>query len=177
MAATVEMRGIALKTRPHAVCLVPERREERTTEGGLDVAAQRQELQPIVAELRSANIAVAVFVAAERHQIDAAAEIGVSAIEIHTGRWCEAVGAGALGPAEAEWLSLASMARHARGLGLEVHAGHGLDFQTAQRIAAVPEIVELNIGYFLIGEAILIGLTAAVERMRGHIDRGRVASR
>ncbi|MBX6426359.1 MAG: pyridoxine 5'-phosphate synthase [Variibacter sp.] len=173
MAATEEMVAIALKTGPHAVCLVPERREERTTEGGLDVAGQQDALAPVVARLAEAGIRVSLFIAAEPRQIEAAARIGAPVIEIHTGAWCDAVAAGRTGEAEAEWERIRLGAALARAAGLEVHAGHGLDYATAERIAALGEIVELNIGHFLVGEAVFVGLGQAVRTMRAAMDRGR----
>ncbi|HXW30536.1 MAG TPA: pyridoxine 5'-phosphate synthase [Xanthobacteraceae bacterium] len=173
MAATDEMLGIALKTRPHAACVVPERRAERTTEGGLDAAGQVSRLQPLVGELAKGGIRVSLFIAAEPAQIDAAAAIGAPCIEIHTGAWCEAVAAGHEGDAEAEWRRIVEATGFAHRLGLEVHAGHGLDFATAERIAAIADIVELNIGHFLIGQAVLVGLTDSIRAMRAAMNRGR----
>jgi pyridoxine 5-phosphate synthase len=173
MAATEEMVGIAAKTAPHAACLVPERREERTTEGGLDVAGQHNALVPVVARLKDAGIRVSLFIAAEPRQIQAAVAIGAPVIEIHTGAWCDAVADNRSSAAEAEWQRIRHGAQLARRLGLEVHAGHGLNFETAEAIAALPEIVELNIGHFLIGEAVSSGLADAVRAMRAAMDRGR----
>jgi pyridoxine 5-phosphate synthase len=172
MAATPEMIEIARRVRPHAACVVPERRQERTTEGGLDAAGQREALRGAVARLADAGIRVSLFIAAEPVQIEAAAAIGAPVIEIHTGAWCEAVTAGDAAAA-AEFERIVRGAALARSTGLEVHAGHGLDFVTAERIAALPEIVELNIGHFLIGEAVFDGLAEAVRRMRAAMDRGR----
>jgi len=173
MAATAEMVGIAKKLRPHAACIVPERRAERTTEGGLDAAGQREALRAAVGELAASDIRVSLFIAAEPAQIEAARAIGAPVIEIHTGAWCDAVTAGNAAAATAEFDRIMRGAALAKNIGLEVHAGHGLDFTTAERIAALPEIVELNIGHFLIGEAIFDGLAAAVRRMRAAMDRGR----
>ena len=173
MAATREMVDIAIKVRPHAACIVPERREERTTEGGLDAAGQHNTLYPLVEELRAAGIRVSLFIAAERAQIEAAAALRVPVIEIHTGAWCEALAAGHGDGAAAEFDRIRTGARLARGLGLEVHAGHGLDYLTAGAVAGLPQVVELNIGHFLIGEAIMGGLAEAVRRMRAAMDRGR----
>jgi len=173
MAATAEMVGIACKIRPHAACIVPERRAERTTEGGLDAAGQRDALHAAVGELARAGIRVSLFIAADPAQIEAAKAIGAPVIEIHTGAWCDALAAGNAPAAAAEFDRIARAARQAKNAGLEVHAGHGLDFITAEKIAALPEIVELNIGHFLIGEAIFAGLGAAVHMMRSAIDRGR----
>ena len=173
MAATVEMIGIARKLKPHAACLVPERREERTTEGGLDAAGQRETLRRAVGDLAGAGIRVSLFIAAEPAQIDAAVAIGAPVIEIHTGAWCDALTAGQAAAAAAEFHRIAHGARLARSAGLEVHAGHGLDFLSAEKIAGLNEIVELNIGHFLIGEAVFAGLGAAVRLMRSAMDRGR----
>jgi pyridoxine 5-phosphate synthase len=177
MAATPEMVAIALRTRPHAACLVPERRAERTTEGGLDVAGQCRQLEPAVESLGRAGIHVSLFIAAEPDQIEAARAIGAPAIEIHTGGWCNALASGDAPGAAAEWRRIVTGAALAQRLGLEVHAGHGLDFASAEAIAAVGEIVELNIGHFLIGEAIFAGLGEAVEAMRLVVDRGRARAR
>jgi pyridoxine 5-phosphate synthase len=173
MAATPEMVEIARRVRPHAACVVPERRQERTTEGGLDAAGQRDALRGAVANLAEAGIRVSLFIAAEPAQIEAAAAIGAPVIEIHTGAWCDAVTAGDAARAAAEFERIVRGAVLANSAGLEVHAGHGLDFITAERIAALPEIVELNIGHFLIGEAVFDGLAEAVRRMRAAMDRGR----
>ena len=173
MAATQEMLAIALKTRPHAACLVPERREERTTEGGLDAATQHNALVPIVSELAKAGVIVALFIAAEPAQITAAARMGAPAIEIHTGSWCNAVAASDRRLAAAEWQRILEGARLAHRLGLEVHAGHGLDHQTAEQIATLPEVVELNIGHFLLGEAVFVGLAESIRLIRAAMDRGR----
>jgi pyridoxine 5-phosphate synthase len=173
MAATAEMVAIARKVRPHAVCIVPERRQERTTEGGLDAAGQRDGLRGVVSQLAEAGIRVSLFIAAEPKQIEAAAAVGASVIEIHTGAWCDALAAGNAAAAEGEFARIVRGADLAKRAGLEVHAGHGLDFVTAEKIAALPEIAELNIGHFLIGEAIFDGLAAAVRRMRNAMDQGR----
>jgi pyridoxine 5-phosphate synthase len=173
MAATREMVGIARKVRPHAACIVPERRQERTTEGGLDAAGQREELRAAVGELAAAGIRVSLFIAAEPSQIEAAAAIGAPVIEIHTGAWCDALAADDAAAAAAEFGRIMRGAAFARSAALEVHAGHGLDFVTAEKIAALNEIAELNIGHFLIGEAIFDGLDAVVRKMRAAMDRGR----
>ena len=173
MAATPEMTDIAVRTRPHAACLVPERRAERTTEGGLDAAGQRTELGPRIAALRSANIRVSLFIAADRKQIETAAALGAPVIEIHTGAWCHALLDGDKAAADHEWRRIVEGAKLAKGLGLEVHAGHGLDYATAETIASLPEIAELNIGHFLIGEAVFTSLAASVKVMRAAMDRGR----
>jgi pyridoxine 5-phosphate synthase len=176
MAATAEMVGIACKVRPHAACIVPERRTERTTEGGLDAAGQRQSLAAAIGRLGAAGIRVSLFIAPEPEQIEAASALRAPVIEIHTGAWCEALAAGHAAAAEAEFKRIARGAALASRAGLEVHAGHGLDFATAEQIAALPEIVELNIGHFLIGEAIFDGIGAAVRKMRAAMDRGRAKS-
>jgi pyridoxine 5-phosphate synthase len=173
MAATEEMVSIALNTRPHAVCLVPEKRTERTTEGGLDVVRQRSQLAPVVHALKHAAIQVSLFIGAERAQIEMAAELGVPAIEIHTGSWCNALTEGRISEADAEWQLIRDGVTLADSIGLEVHAGHGLDYGTAETIAALPQVVELNIGHFLVGEAIFEGLTETVRFMRAAMDRGR----
>ena len=177
MAATDEMVRIAVQTRPHAACLVPERREERTTEGGLDVVGQHNSLVPAVAKLRQAGIRVSLFIAAEPRQIEAAVSVGAPVIEIHTGAWCDALADDQMEAAEAEWLRICEGAKLARQAGLEVHAGHGLNFETAEAIAALPEIAELNIGHFLVGEAVFSGLSAAVKEMRAAMDHGRAKTR
>jgi pyridoxine 5-phosphate synthase len=173
MAATAEMVEIARKVRPHAACLVPERRAERTTEGGLDAAGQQQALRDVVGELSRAGVRVSLFIAAEPAQIEAAVAIGAPVIEIHTGAWCDAVAAGDSAAGAAEFARISRGAALAARAGLEVHAGHGLDFVTAEKIATLGEIVELNIGHFLIGEAIFTGLDVAVRTMRAAMDRGR----
>jgi pyridoxine 5-phosphate synthase len=176
MAATPEMVGIACKLRPHAACIVPERRQERTTEGGLDAAGQREALRGAVRELAAAGIRVSLFIAAEPTQIEAAAAIGAPVIELHTGAWCDALAAGNAAAAAAEFERIERGAAQANNAGLEVHAGHGLDFLTAEKIATLGAIAELNIGHFLIGEAIFSGLAAAVRNMRAAMDRGRAKS-
>ena len=173
MAATPDMLGIALATGPHAVCLVPERREELTTEGGLDVVGQHNALQPFIAQLNDAGVRVSLFIAADPRQIEMAAKLRAPVIEIHTGAWCDAVIDGRTAKAEAEWQRIVAGAALARSAGLEVHAGHGLDYATAEQIAALPEIVELNIGYYMIGEALFVGLGETVRAMRAAMDRGR----
>jgi len=175
MAATRDMVAIAVRTAPRAACLVPERREERTTEGGLDVAGQHNTLRLAVAKLADAGIRVSLFIAADPRQIETAARVGAPVIEIHTGAWCDAIAEGHVAAADAEWERIVAGARLARAAGLEVHAGHGLDYATAEKIAALPEIVELNIGHFLIGAAIFEGLAVAVRTMRAAMARGRGA--
>ena len=173
MAANEAMLAIALATRPHAVCLVPERREELTTEGGLDVVGQHNALQPFIARLNDAGVRVSLFIAAEPRQIEMAAKLRAPVIEIHTGAWCDAVVDGDAAKAEAEWQRIVAGSRLARAAGLEVHGGHGLDYATAEQIAGLPEIVELNIGYYMIGEALFVGLAETVRAMRAAMDRGR----
>jgi pyridoxine 5-phosphate synthase len=173
MAATDEMQAIALRHRPHAVCIVPERREERTTEGGLEVAADENRLAHFIAPLREAGCRVSIFIAADRRQIEAAARIGAPVVELHTGAYCDAHAEGREAARDAELARLRDMAAFAHSLGLEVHAGHGLTFDTVGPVAAFPEVVELNIGHFLVGEAIFTGLDAAIRRMRACMDRAR----
>jgi pyridoxine 5-phosphate synthase len=173
MAATDDMLRIALATKPHAVCLVPERREELTTEGGLDAVGQHDALAPVVARLGEAGIRVSLFIAADPPQIEMAAKLRAPVIEIHTGAWCDAVVDGHHARAESEWQRIVKGAALGRAAGLEVHAGHGLDYLTAEKIASLSEIVELNIGYFMIGEALFTGLGATVRAMRAAMDRGR----
>lgn len=177
MAATDEMIGIALKTKPHAACLVPERRTERTTEGGLDAVGQRSQLAPAIRTLKAAGIRVSLFIGAAPAQIEMAAELGTPAIEIHTGGWCDALAERRMREAEAEWQIIRDGAERASGLGLEVHAGHGLDYGTAETIAALPQVVELNIGHFLIGESVFEGLAETIKFMRAAMDRGRKKAR
>ena len=169
MAATSEMLAIALRHKPHAACIVPERREERTTEGGLDAAGQFAVLQPMVAALRDAGIRVSLFIEPAPAQIDAALRLGAPVVEFHTGRDCELAEADR--PAELRRISDA--AALAAKAGIEPHAGHGLTFGNVTPIAAIPQIVELNIGHFLIGEAIFIGLEGSVKQMRALMDAAR----
>ncbi|QQO17811.1 pyridoxine 5'-phosphate synthase [Bradyrhizobium diazoefficiens] len=173
MAATDDMMRISLATQPHAVCLVPERRQEVTTEGGLDVVGQHNALAPYIARLNDAGIRVSLFIAADPAQIEMAAQLRAPVIEIHTGAWCDAVVDGRADKAEAEWQRIVAGAKLAKAAGLEVHAGHGLDYATAEKIAALPEIMELNIGYYMIGEALFVGLAETVRSMRAAMDRGR----
>jgi pyridoxine 5-phosphate synthase len=177
MAGTEEMVAIALKTQPHAVCLVPERRAELTTEGGLDVVGQHNVLAPVIAKLVGAGIRVSLFIAAAPDQIEMAARLRSPVIEIHTGAWCDALAEGRMAAAEAELARIREGAKLAARLGLEVHAGHGLNYETAETIAALPEFVELNIGHFLVGEAIMAGLGETVRTMRAAMDRGRARAR
>jgi pyridoxine 5-phosphate synthase len=174
MAATDEMLKIALATRPHASCIVPEKRTERTTEGGLDAAGQRDHLAPFVARLNDAGIRVSLFIAADPAQFEAAASLRAPVVEIHTGAWCDALLEGRREQADAEWRRICDGARMASELGLEVHAGHGLDFTSAETIAALPQIVELNIGHFLVGEAVFHGFGTVIRTMRAAMDRGRL---
>jgi pyridoxine 5-phosphate synthase len=173
MAATAEMLQIALATKPHAACIVPERRTEVTTEGGLDVVGQRDALGPFIARLNDAGIRVSLFIAADPAQIEMAAKLRSPVIEIHTGAWCDAVSEGHKAKADAEWQRIVAGAKLAQSAGLEVHAGHGLDYGTAETIAALPQVVELNIGHFMMGEAIFTGLAQTVRDMRAAMDRGR----
>ncbi len=173
MAATPEMQAIALRHRPHAVCIVPERREERTTEGGLEVAREENRLAHFIAPLREAGCRVSIFIAADRRQIEAAHRIGAPVIELHTGAYCDAHNDGRFADRDMELGRLRDMASFGRALGLEVHAGHGLTFDTVAPVAAFPEVTELNIGHFLIGEAIFSGLDSAIRRMRELMDRAR----
>jgi pyridoxine 5-phosphate synthase len=173
MAATDEMVAIALKVRPHAVCLVPEKRTERTTEGGLDAVKQRAQLTPVVQALNAAGIRVSLFIGAAPAQIEAAAALAAPVIEIHTGSWCDALTEKRMAEANAEWRLIRAGALLGKSLGLEVHAGHGLDYASAETIASLPQIVELNIGFFLMGESVFVGLSETVKRMRAAMDRGR----
>ncbi|MEZ5676520.1 pyridoxine 5'-phosphate synthase [Thalassovita litoralis] len=173
MAATQEMQQIALRHKPHAVCIVPEKREERTTEGGLEVAREENKLAHFIAPLREAGCRVSIFIAADQKQIDAAARIGAQVIELHTGAYCDAHAEGRFEARDAELVSLRDMSAYANSLGLEVHAGHGLTYDTVQPIAAFPEVMELNIGHFIIGEAIFRGLTPTIHEMRRLMDEAR----
>lgn len=176
MAVTSEMLEIALKHRPPAVCLVPERREERTTEGGLDVAAGHNWIAPFVEKLREAGSRVSLFIGADPQQIEAASRTGAEVVELHTGAYCDAARAGDADAAAALLAAVQDGAWRAAGLGLEVHAGHGIDYDTVAPIAAIPEVAELNIGHFLIGEAIFVGLDEAVREMRRRIDAARAGA-
>lgn len=169
MAATDEMLAIALRHRPHAACIVPERREERTTEGGLDAAGQHNRLAPIVARLSDAGIRVSLFIAPEARQIEAAMKLGAPVVELHTGEYAHAEGEARA----VELKRIADMAALAARNGIEPHAGHGLTYDNVQAIAAIPQLAELNIGHYLIGEAIFTGLEAAVRRMRELMDEAR----
>ncbi len=173
MAATEDMLKIALATKPHAVCLVPERREELTTEGGLDVATHARALAPFVARLADAGVRVSLFITADARQIESAARLRAPVVEIHTGAWCHAVVEGQHDREEAEWQRIVTGAALAQSLGIEVHAGHGLDYATAETIAGLPQIVELNIGHAMMGEAIFVGLGETVRTMKAAMERGR----
>ncbi|MFN3936164.1 MAG: pyridoxine 5'-phosphate synthase [Gemmobacter sp.] len=173
MAATAEMQAIALRHRPHAVCIVPERREERTTEGGLDVATDENRLGDFIAPLREAGCRVSLFIGHDPRQIEASARIGAAVVELHTGTYCELHAEGRTAERDAELAALAEGARLAQALGLEVHAGHGLSFETVGPVAALPELRELNIGHFLIAEAIFLGLGPAIAEMRRIMDLAR----
>ncbi|WP_299637166.1 pyridoxine 5'-phosphate synthase [uncultured Ruegeria sp.] len=173
MAATDEMQKIALRHKPHAVCIVPEKREERTTEGGLEVAREENKLAHFIAPLRDVGCRVSIFIAADQRQIEAAHRIGAEVIELHTGAYCDAYAEGRIEDAERELESLRQMSTFAHSLGLEVHAGHGLTYDTVKPVAAFPEVKELNIGHFLIGEAIFLGLTPAIQEMRRLMDEAR----
>ena len=169
MAATGEMLAIALRHRPHAACIVPERREERTTEGGLDAAGQRDHLEPFVEQLASAGIRVSLFIEPSERQVDAALRLGAPVVEFHTGRYAHVTGE----DRTAELKRISDCAALATKNGIEPHAGHGLTFDNVVPVAAVPQIAELNIGHFLIGEAIFTGLDASVRRMRALMDQAR----
>lgn len=172
MAATPEMVAIALRLKPHAVCVVPEKREERTTEGGLDVAGHREALRPLLTPLIEAGIRVSLFVEPDPRQLDAARDLGAPVVELHTGAYCEVEGA----DRARELARIVAAAAHAEAVGLECHAGHGLAYDTVAAIAAIPTIVELNIGHFLIGEAVFVGLEAAIRGMRERMDAARSGS-
>lgn len=173
MAPTDEMQAIALATAPHACCLVPEKRQEVTTEGGLDVVADLPRLTEYVGALNEAGIRVSMFIGHDPAQIEASAQIGAAVIELHTGHYCDMHYAGRFAERDLELEALAAGAAYANSLGLEVHAGHGLTFETVDPVAAMPEIRELNIGHFLIGEAVFIGLEGAIGQMRALMDAAR----
>ena len=173
MAATPEMLKIAVRHVPHACCIVPERREERTTEGGLDVVAGLAVLKPLIATLKDAGIRVSLFVEPDDRTIDSAAEAGADIVELHTGRYCHLALEHDTAGAARELARHQAAAQRAAAAGLEVHAGHGLTYNTVRPIARIPEIVELNIGHFLIGEAIFGGLSMAVRHMRALMDEAR----
>ena len=173
MAATAEMQAIALRHRPHAVCIVPEKREERTTEGGLDILADESRLRDFIAPLAEGGCRVSMFIGHDPRQIEAAARIGAAVVELHTGAYCDLDTEGRIAERDAELAGLAAGARLAASLGLEVHAGHGLTYDTVGPIAALPELRELNIGHFLISEAIFTGLGPAIREMRARMDAAR----
>jgi pyridoxine 5-phosphate synthase len=173
MAVTDEMLAIALKHRPHAACLVPERREERTTEGGLDVAGAYDAVERVTRALSGAGVRVSLFIEASPRQIQASAKAGAQVVELHTGAYCDAVKDGEGDKAARILAQLTEGAALAKSLGLEVHAGHGIDYDSVIPVSKIPEVVELNIGHFLIGEAIFIGLPAAIARMRTLMDEAR----
>jgi pyridoxine 5-phosphate synthase len=172
-AATDEMQEILLRLRPHAACLVPEKREERTTEGGLDVAGDQARLTRYIAPLREAGIRVSMFIGHDRAQIEASAAIGAAVVELHTGHYSDLEAEGRAAEAAAELAALRRGAALAASLGLEVHAGHGLTYENVEPVAAIPEVMELNIGHFLVGEALFRGLGPAIEEMRRRMDAAR----
>jgi pyridoxine 5-phosphate synthase len=169
MAATDEMLAIALRHKPHAACIVPEKREERTTEGGIDAAGQHNRLAPIVHKLGAANVRVSLFIEADKRQFDAAKSLGAPVVEIHTGAYCDTSGAAR----EKHLKAIREGAAYGASLGLEIHAGHGLSYDTVGPVAAIPQIRELNIGHFLVGEAIFVGLEASIREMRRLMDEAR----
>jgi pyridoxine 5-phosphate synthase len=169
MAATDEMLQIALKHRPHAACIVPEKREERTTEGGIDAAGQHNRLAPFVRALGAANIRVSLFIEADRRQLDAAGSLGAPVVELHTGAYCDSDRA----ERERHLRAIHEAAMYGDSIGLEIHAGHGLGYETVGPVAAIPQIRELNIGHFLVGEAIFVGLEASIREMRRLMDEAR----
>ncbi|MBT0780488.1 pyridoxine 5'-phosphate synthase [Paracoccus sp. pheM1] len=173
MAATAEMQAIALRHRPHAVCIVPEKREERTTEGGLDVAGNEAFLADFIAPLREAGCRVSLFIGHEPRQVEAAARTGAAVVELHTGAYCDLDTEGRPAERDVELEALRKAAAQAHLLGLEVHAGHGLTFDTVGPIAAIPELRELNIGHFLIAESVFLGLGPAIREMRRRMDATR----
>ena len=173
MAATIEMQSIALAHKPHAVCIVPEKREERTTEGGLDVAGDDNRLASFIAPLREAGCRISLFIGHEESQIRAAARIGAAVVELHTGAYCDYHYEGNFAKRDAELAALIEGATLAHSLGLEVHAGHGLTFETVKPIAAIPEVMELNIGHFLMAESLFIGMEATILQMRALMDEVR----
>jgi pyridoxine 5-phosphate synthase len=173
MAATSEMVGLATRLHPHAACLVPEKREERTTEGGLDIIGGHAHLRPAIQELKGEGIRVSLFVEPEIVVMDAACELGAPVVELHTGTYCEAVVDGDSARIAHELERLRRAAEHGARIGLEIHAGHGLTLESVRPVAAIPQIVELNIGHSLIGEAIFLGLDEAVRAMRAAMNEGR----
>lgn len=173
MAATDEMQAIALRHRPHAVCIVPEKREERTTEGGLEVAREENRLAHFIAPLREAGCRVSIFIAADMRQVEAAHRIGAEVVELHAGAYCDLFAEGRMDESNAELERLREMSTYGHSLGLEVHVGHGITYDTVKPVATFPEVMELNIGHFIIGEAIFIGLKPAIARMRALMDEAR----
>ena len=173
MAATEAMLDVALKIRPHAACLVPEKRTERTTEGGLDVVNGFRTLKPFVAELARAGIRVSMFIEPSSEALKASADLGAPVVELHTGAWCDALARGDSARADYEFGRLRVAAAQTPTLRLECHAGHGLEYESARAIAALPQVVELNIGHFLVGEAIFVGLGETVKRMKRAMEEGR----
>ena len=172
MAATDEMLAIALRHKPHAACLVPEKRNEVTTEGGLDAVGGRAQLAPVIQALVAGGVRVSLFIDPEERQLDMAKQLGAPVVELHTGAYCDVAGAAR----ERELQRIVAAAAHAAAIGLECHAGHGLSYESVGPVAAIPTIVELNIGHFLVGEAIFDGLDSAIKRMRAAMDRGRAAA-
>ncbi|EEX12881.1 pyridoxine 5'-phosphate synthase [Citreicella sp. SE45] len=173
MAATDEMQAIALRHKPHAVCIVPEKREEVTTEGGLEVAMNENRLAHFIDPLREAGCRVSLFIGADKAQVAASARIGAQVVELHTGHYCDLHAEGRFDERDAELARLRDMTAYAHSLGLEVHAGHGLTYDTVKPVAAFAEVIELNIGHFLIGEAIFRGLGPAIAEMRRLMDEAR----
>ena len=173
MAATEEMQAIALLHKPHAVCIVPEKREEKTTEGGLDVAGDDNRLARFVAPLAEAGCRVSMFIDADAKQVEASKRIGAAVVELHTGAYCDFHYEERFEARDAELARLTEMAAYAHSLGLEVHAGHGLTYETVTPIAALPEVMELNIGHFLMGESLFVGMKAAIKEMRRLMDAAR----
>ena len=173
MAATEEMQAIALRHKPHAVCIVPEKREELTTEGGLDVTRVENALAHFIAPLRDVGSRVSLFIGADEKQVEASARVGAAVIELHSGAYCDLYHEGKLEESQAEFERIKNMANYGHSLGLEVHVGHGLTYDTVKPIAALPEVLELNIGHFLIGEAIFRGLQPAISEMRRLMDEAR----
>jgi pyridoxine 5-phosphate synthase len=169
MAATDEMMAIALRARPHAACIVPEKREERTTEGGIDAAGQHNRLKPIVTALGAARIRVSMFIEPDPRQLDASKSLGAPVVELHTGAYANAVGT------ERDRLleKIRAAAAYGESIGLEIHAGHGLTYENIKAIAAIPQIRELNIGHFLIGEAVFVGLEESIRKMRSLMNEAR----
>ncbi len=176
MAATPEMVAIALRLKPYACCIVPERRQEVTTEGGLDVAGLHNHLAPMIDELKRAGIRVALFIDPDPRQIEASAALNVPDVELHTGTYCDATLEGDAARTQLLLADLRAGAKIAAGLGLEVHAGHGLTYENVGAVAAIPEIVELQIGHFLVGESVFIGFAPAIRHMRATMDRARIGS-